>query len=226
VPTTKQKPSGLKNTRLWDLAAAAPLVVLCLLAVFGFAITIHRQWPSVFDLTNGLRIGSEFTSAIFLSLEAVMLCLRRLPVSKASGIAPRLWAIVGANFTYLILLLPRVLPTPMEALASSVLLLIGTAGSILTLTWLRRSFAIFPQAREMVTAGPYNFVRHPLYLAEQISSFGVALQFLQPWGILVALAGFAFQFPRMRYEEAVLTASFPAYREYADRKARIIPFLY
>ena len=226
MPTPKQDQSSLTNTRLWDFAAAVPLVVLCLLAAIGFAITIHRQWPSVFNLPNGLRIGSEFASAIFLLLEAVMLCIRRLPVSKASGIAPRLWAIVGANFTYLLLLLPRVLPTPMEALASSVLLLIGTAGSILTLTWLGRSFAILPQAREMVTTGPYKFVRHPLYLAGQISTFGIALQFLQPWGMLIVLAGFALQFPRMRYEEAILTASFPAYREYAARTARIIPFLY
>ena len=226
MPTAEPSSSGRQDTKLWDLAAAAPLVILCIFAAIGFAITIHRQWSSAFDLANSLRIGSEFTSAAFLLLQAVMLCIRRLPVSKASGIAPRLWAIAGANFSYLLLLLPRTLPTPMEAFVSSVLLLVGTVGSILTLMWLRRSFAIFPQARKLVTTGPYSFVRHPLYLAEQISAFGVALQYYQPWATLIVLAGFVLQFPRMRYEEAVLKTSFPTYREYAGRTARIIPFLY
>jgi protein-S-isoprenylcysteine O-methyltransferase Ste14 len=40
---------------------------------------------------------------------------------------------------------------------------------IIVLAWalytIRRSFAIFPSARLLVTGGPYNFVRHPIYSA-------------------------------------------------------------
>jgi protein-S-isoprenylcysteine O-methyltransferase Ste14 len=40
---------------------------------------------------------------------------------------------------------------------------------IIVLAWafytIRRSFAIFPSARSLVTGGPYNIVRHPIYSA-------------------------------------------------------------
>ena len=78
----------------------------------------------------------------------------------------------------------------------------------------------------LVTAGPYRFLRHPLYLCEQLSAFGLALQFRQPWGLVIVCIGFALQFPRMHFEEEILAASFPAYRAYAAGRSRILPFLY
>jgi protein-S-isoprenylcysteine O-methyltransferase Ste14 len=218
------KAPHIQDKRIWDLAAAAPLIILCVIAASGFAIKIQGQWPP--HSGNSLLIGSEVSSAVFLLFQAGLLCVRRLPLSKMQGIAPRVWALAGANFSFLILLFPRVTPTPLEAFISSLLVLAGTLGSILSLIWLGRAFAIFPQARILVTAGPYTLVRHPLYLAEQISAFGLALQFQQPWGLLIVLVGFIFQFPRMHFEEKILAASFPAYRAYAGRTARILPFLY
>jgi protein-S-isoprenylcysteine O-methyltransferase Ste14 len=226
MPPVDQLLSRIQNTRKWDLAAAAPVILLCLLGALGFAIRIHGQWPSQNGFADEILITSEISGAIFLLCQAGLLCIRRLPVSKAHGFAPRFWALMGAYFTLLILLIPKVTPTPVFALISSVLTLAGTASSIATLIWLGRAFSILPQARTLVTAGPYRLLRHPLYLAEQVSAFGLALQFRQPWGLLIVLIGFAFQFPRMRYEEKVLEASFPAYRGYAVGRAKILPFLY
>jgi protein-S-isoprenylcysteine O-methyltransferase Ste14 len=42
---------------------------------------------------------------------------------------------------------------------------------------LGRSFSVVPQARGLVRGGPYSFVRHPLYLAEEIALLGILLQF-------------------------------------------------
>ena len=86
-----------------------------------------------------------------------------------------------------------------------------------------RAFAIFPQARMPVTKGPYRLVRHPLYLCEQVSLFGVSLQYAQPWALLIVILGFALQFPRMRYEEEILGLTFPLYRDYARRTPMILP---
>jgi len=218
--------SHAKDSRLWDFAAASPTTIQCLFGAAGFAILIHRQLSEHANLALGLRIASEISSILFLLFQVLLICIRSLPSAKAAGLAPRLWAILGSTFSYLVLLLPKIIPTPTESILSSILILTGTAASIWVLTSLRRGFSIFPQARVLVTTGPYRIVRHPLYLAEQISAFGIALQFQQPLGILIVLAGFFLQFPRMHYEETVLRASFPSYHSYFSHTRRIIPFVY
>lgn len=213
------------NSRLWDIAAASPLVIWSMFALAGFAIRIHGQWlePGPPKL---LLMISEASSAIFLALQAILVCIRRLPLAKAKGSAPRLWAILGANYTYLLLLLPKTPPAPPFALLSTLLVLAGTAAATWVLLTLGKGFAILPQARQLVTSGPYRLVRHPLYVAEQIAVLGLCLQFQQPWAMLIALTGFTVQFPRMHYEENILAATFPAYRQYAEHTARLLPLFY
>jgi protein-S-isoprenylcysteine O-methyltransferase Ste14 len=69
-------------------------------------------------------------------------------------------------------------------------------------------------------------VRHPLYLAEQLASLGIMLQFAQPWSGVVFLCGFALQWPRMLFEEHILSEAFPEYRAYAAKTPRLIPGWY
>jgi len=216
----------IRNGRAWDLFAATPLIGLFLFAAAGFIIMISRQWPVRHDTDSVLLLVSRLCSAGFLAFEAVLLVIRRLPVARAPGVAPRLWALLGANFTFLVLLVPQAHPLPVLASASSLLMIVGTAGSIWTLCWLGKSFAIFPQARTLVTDGPYHWVRHPLYLAEQISPFGLALQFQQPWGLLIVSVGLLFQLPRMHYEEKILRDAYPSYAGYQMLTARLIPHVY
>jgi protein-S-isoprenylcysteine O-methyltransferase Ste14 len=219
-------PADYRDGRAWDLAAAIPLMALCLLASSGFAIMIVHEWPSLHDGATLLVVASQVCSTVFLLFQAGLLLVRRLPIAKAQGSAPRIWAVIGANFAFLMLLVPKAAPTPLMASVSSVLVLMGTACSIYTLGWLGKSFAVFPQARQLVTQGPYRFVRHPLYLAEQVSAFGLALQYRQPWSLLIVSAGLLFQLPRMHFEEKVLEATYAPYRDYRRRTARLIPFLY
>ena len=173
-----------------------------------------------------LLLISRLCSAGFLVFQAVLLTIRRLPVARVPGVAPRLWALMGANFTLLVLLIPQAHPSPVLASASSLLMVVGTAGSIWTLCGPGKSFAIFPQARKLVTDGPYRWVRHPLYLAEQISAFGLALQYQQPWGLLIVSIGLLIQLPRMHFEKQVLRDTFPSYRGYKMHTARLIPRVY
>ncbi len=94
---------------------------------------------------------------------------------------------------------------------------------ILILFWLGRSFSLLPEARRLVTNGPYRRIRHPLYLAGLVGSLGVMLQYRQPWALLVVLATLALQILRMNYEEQVLSRAFPEYETYATRSWRLIP---
>ena len=218
-----------RSSRAFDLLAASPLVVFYVFAVAGIAITNaprlaalarHFRWPDALD------IASQVAFLVFLALQVVLFLIRRLPLGRADGLMPRAAALVGANLGFLFLALPRIEMSAAVALCSTTLTLAGTIASIAIAVWLGRGFAIFPQARTLVVKGPYRFVRHPLYLAEQVATFGVMLQFAQPWGLLVALVSLAAQFPRMHYEEQVLRETFPEYRDYAARTPRLIPGVY
>lgn len=213
------------DSRLWDFLAGLPLVILCAFGILGVGIQIHRQWPDAGSAAVKAMIASELASALFLGAQLLLVCIRRLPLAKAPGLAPRLWALAGANSSYAILLLPKADIGATTAILSALTISCGALGSAATLVWLGRGFAIFPQARQLVTDGPYRLVRHPLYILEQISLFGVCMQYRQPWGLLIVLAGLALQFPRMRYEERIMAEVFPSYADYAARTAMIIPGL-
>ena len=82
-----------------------------------------------------------------------------------------------------------------------------------------------PEARRLVTTGPYALVRHPLYVVEEIGVVGLATQFAQPWAALLALASIALQVLRSEYEERVLLEAFPDYAEYRARTWRFVPYV-
>ena len=217
------------RTKVFDILAVLPLIVFYAFAVAGMAIMARPEFIrllAAFNWPSALDLASEAVLALFLALQIVLFLRRRPPSAKAQGVLPRAAALFGANLGVAFLAIPRVQMTPALSLVSLALVLAGTAASIGVALWLNRSFAIFPQARELVTTGPYAVVRHPLYMAELVATAGIMLQFVQPWASVVALAIVAAQFPRMRYEEEILGETFPAYRDYAARTARLIPGVY
>ena len=58
---------------------------------------------------------------------------------------------------------------------STLLLLGGNALAVLVLVQLGRSFSVMAEARRLVTSGVYRWVRHPLYLAEELAVIGIVL---------------------------------------------------
>lgn len=211
------------DSRLYDLAMGAPLILFSVFALWGFAMVMPGQLRM--PRPDYPLVITEAVTGVFLALQLVLLCTRRLPLGKAPGFRPRAWAIAGANLGYAVLLLPRVALGPVMAGISTAIMVAGTLGSLITLAWLGRAFAILPQARRLVTSGPYAHVRHPLYLFEQLAVLGVALQYRQPWGLLLVAVSIAIQFPRMDYEEGILRDTFADYESYARATPRLVPFL-
>jgi protein-S-isoprenylcysteine O-methyltransferase Ste14 len=78
---------------------------------------------------------------------------------------------------------------------------------------------------ELVTSGPYRFVRHPIYTALLTAVLGTALvNNLLGLIVVAALAGYFYYCGTV--EERNLTATFPtAYPEYRTRTKMLIPFL-
>lgn len=114
--------------------------------------------------------------------------------------------------------------------ASTTLVVVGDLVALASCAWLLaavvalgRSFGVLPEARGLVTRGPYRLVRHPVYLGELGACAGLVLAAPQPWNFGAALV-FAFaQAVRMRLEENALSAEFPEYVDYAARTPRLIP---
>jgi protein-S-isoprenylcysteine O-methyltransferase Ste14 len=100
----------------------------------------------------------------------------------------------------------------------------GLAYSVWGLAYLRRSFSIIPEARRLVTGGPYSLSRHPVYLGEITTAIGVNLA---TGGLLTAIALGYFivcELLRIRWEEGILAATFPnEYPAYARRVPRYLP---
>jgi protein-S-isoprenylcysteine O-methyltransferase Ste14 len=102
-------------------------------------------------------------------------------------------------------------------LAGSYLWLISSILGIWPLWYLRRSFSLEPEARQLVTTGPYRLARHPIYTVYILNNTGIWLRTLSMPFLIVLLLWFALLLIRVRYEESVLSAAFPEYESYRRR---------
>ena len=87
--------------------------------------------------------------------------------------------------------------------------------------YLRRAFSIEPQARVLITSGPYRLARHPIYTLYLLINASLWLRHPTPQFALVLAVWAVLLWLRVRYEEQVLAATFP---EYADYRARVGAF--
>ncbi len=206
-----------------EVAAASILIVWNIFAILGTIITAQRDWPRLGDPAVTAKMVFTAFFIVFLGAQIIALCVRRSPVAKASGWLPRIIALIGANVALFIVLLPQSQVSRTIEVTSSLIMAAGTGGAIYTIWYLNRSFSIFPQARVLITSGPYALVRHPLYVCEEVIVLGLSLTYQWPWGPLFAAASFLLQFPRMHFEERILLATFPEYFRYAQKTPALIP---
>jgi protein-S-isoprenylcysteine O-methyltransferase Ste14 len=221
---------AFRSTKLYDLLAATPLIA-------WNAFCLGHQLPALVDeiaqtdvstTDIGLLAGlaSKIATRVFFAVLVVLLVLRDKPRVRTAGLYPRLAAFAGTYLGVAMILLPsRELPAAW-AMASTLVVLCGTALAISAALSLGRSLSMLPEARRLVTAGPYGLVRHPLYLSEAVALLGVTMQYLSPLALVLFAIQCAFQFERMKNEERVLASTFPEYRAYIEKTARLVPGLY
>jgi protein-S-isoprenylcysteine O-methyltransferase Ste14 len=217
-----------RTTKAYDLLAAAPLFAWFGYGLYRDGVQIALRLPGLggAPLTGKLQFLALGASAVFSALLIAMLVLRDVPRVRASGLVPRLAAVVGTFLgTGFLYLRPVILPLDLQ-LAADVFVIGGTLAMIWVLLRLARSFSIVPEARKLVTGGPYAVVRHPLYAVEEIVILGLVLQYVQPFALILGLCQLAVQIVRASYEERVLADAFPEYAQYRARTWRFIPYVY
>ena len=159
-------------------------------------------------------------TAIFAGLLLAYL-IRSEPRERSRGVKEILLPLAVAALPFALL---ATSPSPAVTARRPLLLAVFwamTLSSALT-AWgiwtLRRSFSITVEARDLVTEGPYRWVRHPVYLGEVLSAAIVTAwrPSLANGVLLVLFAGL--QLYRSRLEERKLALAFPeAYPAWAHR---------
>jgi protein-S-isoprenylcysteine O-methyltransferase Ste14 len=212
---------------MYDTLMRLPLLGWGLIAVtIQVANLSHLANTKAVDFVYAVHVVTRLSTIVFMLLVAATVIFRSRPSGKASGLEPRIAALVGSFIMYGVLVFPRHDLSRLGEIAATLLVMIGNAGAAVALSQLGRSFSIMAESRQLVTTGPYRFVRHPLYLAEAIATVGVFLQFASLWTALLLLVQIPFQLRRIHNEELVLALSFPEYAAYQKNRARLIPGVY
>lgn len=80
---------------------------------------------------------------------------------------------------------------------------------------------------QLVTQGPYRYLRHPSYLGMMLGMVGWALVFRSSVGLVATVLGLRLLVDRIESEEALLASQFGAtYSEYRRRSWRLLPWIY
>ena len=104
---------------------------------------------------------------------------------------------------------------------------LGSVGLIWTDRWLSRHFASGAAAGQLMTDGPYRFVRHPRYASFLLIGLGAPLAFASILGWPLLLVMLVAIRHRIEREEPHLRELFgTAYDAYASRTARLLPGVY
>ncbi len=190
------------------------LLALCVANKIGASPT--DPWPSLL---------SSFCLASFYMLLALLIMTRSPAKAQADGLLPRIAAFVGSYLPWTITFFGKneqALPN----LLSTACVLIGMIMMLVTIRHLGRSFSLVPQARSVVQTGPYRWIKHPLYLAEEIAILGVVLQYLTPVTVTVLVLHIGVQVCRILYEEDLLRRTCPEYSSYEASRWRLIPHVW
>lgn len=111
-----------------------------------------------------------------------------------------------------------------QLVAGETLALAGVVWVLVSVLALGRCFGVLPEARGLVTRGPYRVVRHPVYLGELAACAGLMVAALSPFNVACFAVLCISQRMRMQMEERALGREFPEYRAYAVRTPRVLPW--
>jgi len=179
--------------------------------------------------TAASAVGAIAATVLTIAFYALVVraYLTRLPAqATSSSRAAAVAAFLGSALPFVMPLLGSSAASGARLVIGDLLMLTGFAWSVWALRTLGRSFSVIPQARAVVSSGPYRVVRHPLYLGEIVSMMGLAVLHASPAAYLAWFSLCCLQVYRATHEERVLAGALDDYVDYRRRTRRIVPGLY
>src|ERR1700704_240325 len=177
TPTPGSTTPQLRTGRYWRELVFGRLLPAVFFSLFlvRYLLSLWDTLHSVHRLFDYLFVLQQLLALAYFTM-LVVLYSTRLP---ARGTDHRFAVIVIAFTGTFSALAANFLPGGGRhdwlVIPADILATIGLAYAVWGLAYLRRSFSIVPEARLLVTGGPYAFSRHPVYLGEIITAIGVNL---------------------------------------------------
>lgn len=219
---------SFNSTWIWDfgcrMVAGSFFVYLLMLNALELS-SLVRQPRLTGNFHFYVSVCAKLSIIVFIGLHCLLFVTRWRPIEKSRGPLPRMMAMAGSFFFFLIAI-PRGETSLLQMSIGAVLVCSGTLLAILALGRLGRSYSMMPEARKLVTTGFYSIVRHPMYLSEAVAIAGIIIQSLSLYTVALFTIHFWIQVQRMKNEEKVLQKTFPEYERYKARTARLIPHVY
>lgn len=209
-------------------------------AVLFFVLSLPELATLQTGVVNGLakndlvaQLPTLIAEALYLGFVwlSVALFASRGPAVKRDG-RPGAWflAMLGTFGLVMAPLLPggpqAFVLGPAGVEARLVMGIVSMTLAIVTLSFLGRSFGLTPEARRLVSTGPYRLVRHPLYLCESVNIMGLALVSGRVTVLAALVVVLGAQVGRARREERILTSAFPEYPDAMRGVAHFLPGIY
>lgn len=202
--------------RMMQLFGGMWFMLLALGVAINIGSSADKPWPSLL---------SSACLATFYVLLALLTMTRSPAKAQADGVLPRIAAFVGTYMPWTIAIFGKT-DQALPNLASTACVLIGMIMMLVTIRHLGRSFSLVPQARNVVQTGPYRWIKHPLYLAEEIAVLGVVLRNPTPLTAVLLVLHIGVQVCRIYYEEDLLRRNCPEYSGYEASRWRLIPHVW
>jgi len=204
--------------------------LLDLLAIRDFLSDVRVTASGTATTQQVLLLANRGVYMLFVSLIVALFMTRPPARSSDRRLSSWLFAVVG---TFGLTAAPLLPPGPVlvqtgitGAVTGLTISMLALTLALVTLATLGRSFSITPQARELVTSGPYRIVRHPLYLCESLTILALAVASGRATSMVATLVVVGCQFRRAWCEERLLRKVFPEY-ELAFRGVRhVVPGIY
>ncbi len=208
--TLSENSKNWSYERMVQLFGGMWFMLLALVVAIKIGASLTDPWPSLL---------SSFCLAIFYTLLTVLIMTRPPAKAQAAGLLPRIAAFVGSYMPWTITFFGKT-DQALPNLLSTACVLIGMIMMLVTIRHLGRAFSL------VVQTGHYRWIKHPLYLFEEIVILGVVLQYLTPVTVMLLILHIGVQVCRILYEEDLLRRNFPEYSSYEASRWRLIPYVW